>query len=142
MPDSDGNVTFADEYQDLTKDTEIYTAAAEDFLQPAVDALGGVNSELMEMRDWLSLAYCTGKLNGESGELAELVFKAFRGGRFGTLDSDQKELALKELGDILWYVARISDLLGFRLSDVMTTNIKKLFDRKDRGVLHGYGDVR
>lgn len=122
------------EYQDLTKETEIYTEASEKFID-----------EIAHAESWdsgvriLSTMYCAGKLNGEAGEVAEIVFKAFRGGAF---EPEKLQGLFKELGDIMWYVARLADIFGWKLEDVMQANIDKLMDRKERGVLHGYGDER
>lgn len=121
------------EYQDLTKETEIYSSAADAFLAQDED----------KQLDWLCLAYCAGKLNGEAGEVAELVFKALRDGSDpGVMEPERMQNMFKELGDVLWYVARLADLCGFKLEDVMKGNIDKLMDRKDRGVLTGSGDGR
>lgn len=124
------------EYQDLTAKTEIYTDASTNFIRDILASDGeSVSGE------WLRLAYCTGKLNGEAGEAAEIVFKAFRGDQ-GILSDQQKLLLAKEMGDVLWYVSRISALIGYRLEEIMEMNINKLMDRKDRNQLHGYGDLR
>lgn len=119
------------EYQDLTGETEIYSEAAEHFV---------AELDTPQVK-WLKLAYCTGKLNGEAGECAEIVFKAFRGS-VGVISSDDKKKLEKELGDVLWYVARIAALLNVPLESIMQQNIAKLLDRKNRGILHGYGDDR
>lgn len=120
------------EYQDLTKETEIYTDAAVKFIEECTV----VFPDDIKM---LSAMYCAGKLNGEAGEVAEIVFKAFRGGAF---EPEKLQGLFKELGDIMWYVARLADIFGWKLEDVMQANIDKLMDRKERGVLHGYGDER
>ncbi|MFB6145112.1 MAG: nucleoside triphosphate pyrophosphohydrolase family protein [Candidatus Nanohaloarchaea archaeon] len=75
-------------------------------------------------------------LNGEAGEVAEKIKKSIR---------DDKELGddmKKELGDVLWYLARLADELGFELDDVAENNLDKLFDRKERDRIHGDGDNR
>lgn len=60
-------------------------------------------------------------LTGESGEFADLLKKHLGHGH--PLDKDK---ALKELGDVLWYVARLADELDASLSDVATANVEKL----------------
>lgn len=121
----------SNEYQARTADTELYSVASKEFtLQPQWQQL-----------TWLQIAYCTGKLNGEAGELAEYVFKAFRGDA-GRINDETAMKIMKELGDIQWYLARIADLLGYTLDTVMRSNLEKLADRKERGIVHGYGDER
>lgn len=81
-----------------------------------------------------AISYLALGLNGEAGEVAEKIKKSIR---------DDKELELeKELGDVLWYLARLADELGYDLSEVADTNLDKLLDRKDRGKIHGDGDNR
>lgn len=84
----------------------------------------------------LALAYCALGLGGEAGEYSEKVKKLIRD---GTLD---KPLAVKELGDVLWYLTRSANELGYSLQDVAEINVLKLTDRKERGVLKGSGDER
>ncbi len=75
-------------------------------------------------------------LNGEAGEVAEKVKKSIR---------DDKELGddvRDEIGDCLWYIARLLDELGYDMSEAAEANIDKLFDRKDRGKIQGSGDDR
>lgn len=82
------------------------------------------------------LVYCAIGLAGESGEVVEKVKKAWRD---GDLDPDAIE---RELGDVLWYVAMLADVLGRDLEDVARNNVHKLSDRKERGVLGASGDER
>lgn len=83
-----------------------------------------------------ALEYLALGLNGESGEVAEKVKKHIRDGK--ELDED----FAKELGDVLWYLARLIDELGADFSDVADANLDKLFDRKDRDKIQGSGDNR
>lgn len=84
----------------------------------------------------LALAYCALGLTGEAGEYSEKVKKLIRDGKL------DKPLSLKELGDVLWYVTRSANELGYSLNDVAEVNLVKLGDRKERGVLQGSGDER
>lgn len=63
-------------------------------------------------------------LCGEAGEVIDLVKKA----RFQGHDLDKEDVKY-ELGDCAWYLAVAAHALGFSLSDVMDTNIKKLKGR-------------
>lgn len=84
----------------------------------------------------LALAYCALGLGGEAGEYSEKVKKLIRDGKF------DKALAVKELGDVLWYLTRSAKELGYSLSDIAEINVVKLMDRQERGVLQGNGDTR
>jgi NTP pyrophosphatase (non-canonical NTP hydrolase) len=52
------------------------------------------------------------------------------------------EAILAEVGDVLWYCARIADELGVSLEEVAKNNIAKLKDRNSRNVISGNGDNR
>ena len=77
-------------------------------------------------------------LVGEAGEFAEKIKKKYR---VIPLIPDNKELA-KELGDVLWYIARLANLCGYSMTQVMAINVDKLESRRKRGVLQGEGDNR
>mgnify|MGYP003112955711 FL=1 len=76
-------------------------------------------------------------LVGEAGEVAEKIKKQLR---------DDTEVASeeiqRELGDVLFYVAALSNLYGSNLEAVAKMNLDKLNDRQKRGVLKGEGDNR
>ena len=80
-------------------------------------------------------------LCGESGEIAEKAKKIIR-----DKDSDfsqwDKEDIIKELGDVLWYVAVIANYFDIPLNEVGEKNIAKLADRMKRNMIHGSGDNR
>jgi NTP pyrophosphatase (non-canonical NTP hydrolase) len=98
------------------------------------------------------LAYVGLKLNGEAGEFAEHVGKAFRDDMFGSqwnhgetptpLTPERKEALIKEVGDVLWYLSAACNELGISLSEAALTNLKKLNDRTKRNKLSGSGDNR
>lgn len=77
----------------------------------------------------------------EAGEVSGKFAKAVRDDN-GLISEERREAIKKELGDVCWFVAEISTLLGFKLEDVMQANLDKLASRKARGVLHGSGDNR
>lgn len=72
-------------------------------------------------------------LAGESGELIDALKKHLFHGH--ALDEDE---LIAELGDVLWYVATLSESLGFTLEKVAYKNLEKLQRRYPRG----YADLR
>ena len=75
-------------------------------------------------------------LCGETGEVAEKVKKQVRDGVF-----NRHEVA-KELGDVLWYLANLSNDIGYNLDEIADINIEKLTSRKNRDKIKGSGDNR
>lgn len=107
-----------DAYQKWTEETAIYP-----------EAKTGNIHELM---------YLTLGLASESGEMANYIKKLYRDG-----DNAEKREEIKlELGDVMWYAARLAETLGVNLSDLMDANQKKIQSRQQRGVLGGSGDHR
>lgn len=80
-------------------------------------------------------------LTGEAGETADKVKKILRD-KDGAISDEDRELLIKELGDVLWYLAAISRYLGVPLSEVAKGNLDKLESRYRRDKLHGEGDKR
>ncbi len=88
-----------------------------------------------------NIAYPALALCGEAGEVAEKIKKIIRDGD-GTMNEEHKEEVMKELGDVLFYLAYACGTYGFSLHDVANKNIEKVLSRRDRGVVHGDGDNR
>jgi NTP pyrophosphatase (non-canonical NTP hydrolase) len=108
-----------DEYQALTQATAIYPG-----------------------QGWFAgLTYAALGLNGEAGEVAEKVKKALRDDG-GELTVARRAEIEKELGDVLWYVARVTTEIGSSFGRIAEQNIDKLADRHRRDVLTGSGDER
>lgn len=93
--------------------------------------------------DILSIAFLNKVLGlaGEAGEVAEKVKKLQRNQNGRMSVTDRQEL-LSELGDALWYISAIGHYLGEPLSSIAESNLDKLFDRKNRGVIKSKGDNR
>lgn len=109
-------MTF-EEYQNLSRETAIYPDKGNNFIYPTLG------------------------LVGESGEVAEKIKKVLRDQNMTISDDTRREL-LKELGDVLWYLANLGVELGISFEEIAKANIEKLRSRKERGVLHGQGDNR
>lgn len=119
------------EYQDRTADTAKGWAAPYDIVEES-DQRGNMEGAFFRMM------FLTMGIAGETGELAECIKKHVRsGGEYEYLDQ-----ARYELGDIMWYHARMAELLDYSLSYVAECNLKKLEDRDERDQIHGDGDDR
>jgi NTP pyrophosphatase (non-canonical NTP hydrolase) len=113
-----------DEYQDRTAETAIYPRDA-------------------------ALVYLALGMVSEAGEFAGHVKKLIRGdfpdadiSKPESLPFDVRAWLIGEIGDQLWYLAQASAVLGISLGEVGEQNLRKLAERKGRGVLHGSGDTR
>lgn len=73
-------------------------------------------------------------LAGETGELVDLVKKHVFHGKFPAADD-----LIGELGDVLWYLARLAASYGVSLETVAERNIAKLRERYPQGFQKGGG---
>lgn len=94
-----------------------------------------------EERDTFGLAYTALGLNGEAGEVAELIKKMIRDEK-GVLSDDRREKLKKELGDVLWYLSQCARIAGLSFNEIAEGNIAKLASRANRGKLQGDGSER
>ena len=88
------------------------------------------------------LAYIALGLAGECGESVDCIKKIYRG-REQQDDKKVQELEEKlheELGDVLWYLARMTKAMNFNLEELMEANLKKLNIRAEDGELVFRGD--
>ncbi len=107
------------EYQVITHETAIY---------PGQDTITG-------------LIYASLGAVNEAGEVAGKVKKVMRDDGM-IVTAEKREAILSEVGDTLWYLARVCDELGSSLEEAASNNVSKLLDRQARGVLGGSGDKR
>ena len=89
----------------------------------------------------MKIIYPTLGLTGEAGEVADKVKKVIRDNGENFSAERRLEIA-KEIGDVLWYIAVLSDDIGYPLEEVAKMNYEKLHSRKARGVIGGSGDNR
>jgi len=85
-----------------------------------------------------------------AGKVAKFIRKhegvdPFEAGGWVSMANDRLQFnadLAKELGDVLWMVAEIATAFDLSLDEIMQTNIDKLTDRNNRGVIVGEGDNR
>ena len=104
------NGMFADEYQQ----------------QAACTLIAGPDAEYTP--EQIMLVWNALGLAGEAGEVVDTIKKAV----FHQHGID-REVLIKELGDVLWYVAALCSKLGVPLSEVMERNIANLKQRYPAG---------
>lgn len=80
-------------------------------------------------------------LCGEVGEVSEKIKKTIRD-KNKLFNDDTNFEIIKELGDVLWYIAAMAHDLGYDLSEVAQFNAEKIIYRKDTNKIHGEGDNR
>lgn len=78
----------------------------------------------------------------EAGEVAGKYAKAIRDNNGVVFGHDREAAIVKELGDVMWFVAELATCLGVDLDLVAEMNLQKLASRKERGVIGGSGDDR
>lgn len=100
-----------------------------------------LSTRLSSGDDFKDLMHWVLGLTGEAGEVAEKLKKIVRDKDGQISDSDKQEL-VKELGDILWYIAIFADHIGSDLGQVAAINSEKLASRQQRNQLQGSGDNR
>lgn len=88
-----------------------------------------------------SIIYPALGLGNEAGEVQGKIKKVLRDFN-GVFNIENKMKIADECGDVLWYLAALSEDLGFTLEEIAKMNIKKLADRMERGVIQGSGDNR
>lgn len=86
------------------------------------------------------LARITLGVAGEAGEISEKIKKLMRNDM--ELNEEVVEALEKEVGDVLWYLATLTHLIGSNLNLIARKNIEKLQDRAKRNKLSGSGDNR
>ncbi len=99
--------------------------------------------EVMEKHSLNTVAFMNKVLGvvGEAGEFADKVKKIMRDKK-GEFNDEDREAIVKELGDVLWYVAVVALYLGMPMSELAGKKNEKLQSRMKRNALQGSGDDR
>ena len=79
-------------------------------------------------------------LANEVGEVLGKYKKHLRGDMM--VLQDFRDGLIDELGDVMWYFARICDTLDVKMYEVMKRNVDKLSKRMIEGTIQGEGDDR
>lgn len=108
----------------------------------------GAMSTCMESSN--NFMYMLSGLTAEVGEINDKVAKGIRKG-YVTINNNGIEIdapndfveeLAKEISDVQWFVAGLSNILGYNLEEIGKINLDKLASRKARGVIDGNGDNR
>lgn len=87
----------------------------------------------------MNTTYMTLNLAAEAGEVAG---KAAKARRDDWSHAQLRDTIAPELGDVLWQLAGVCEVLGLSLDEVALSNLAKLKDRANRGTITGSGDTR
>lgn len=88
-----------------------------------------MQTEPAEMSKKDNLALCGLGVAGEAGEVAELIKKHLYHPHVMIIEAD----IIDEMGDVLWYLAFLAEVLGTDLETVARANIGKLLARYPQG---------
>lgn len=97
----------------------------DDFVREALTTAGSYGNKQE------SLLVAALGLNGEAGEYAEIVKKAFFHGH-----GFDKKRAAEELGDLLWYAALACYGMNVSMNEIMNDTLTKLRKRYPNGFSH------
>jgi NTP pyrophosphatase (non-canonical NTP hydrolase) len=98
--------------------------------------LNEYQDQLMDMHTQRpdSLTYAILGIVGEAGEVAEAYKKALREMEPDYIPTsvDHSMKLAQELGDVLWYTAKVAKLLSYTLEDIARLNMEKLEARREQ----------
>lgn len=88
-----------------------------------------------------SWAFWAVSLAEEAGEVLGKIKRILRDDG-GVITSTRRTDVIKELGDLMYNVARVADAFDVDFQEIADASLAKLEDRYQRGVLKGSGDNR
>ena len=89
------------------------------------------NARVKNLESWANFSTSANELLGKYKKMIR-----------GDEDKQSFDGWLGELGDIMWYLMRICDVLDVSFYDVMIANVAKLNSRLHRDLIKGDGDDR
>ena len=95
-----------------------------------------LGEEIGELQGKFSKAIRKGKMRFDGNELV------FTNKATGADVYEWEDLVAKECGDILWGVAGICEVMGWKLENIGQINLDKLAARRVSGTIDGNGDNR
>lgn len=91
--------------------------------------------------DDIAMLYTALGLCSEAGEVAGKIKKVLRDNN-GIFTPAHIQDISSEIGDVLWYVARLAASMSLDLETIAKNNLEKLDARKNKSTISGSGDNR
>lgn len=123
-------------------DQYIYDNGYKDYSDETFNNYQEMTAQTAKYPPQMALIYLSLGISSEAGEVAGKMKKWIRDGDSKMTREEWVQAMSSEIGDVLWYAARLADELGLSLSQIAEDNMDKLLDRKARGVIGGSGDNR
>ena len=120
-------MTDLNEYQDFVLST---TSDESRFLGDFIERIEAMGNTAIPINPSLLLTAAIG-MGSEAGEFQEIVKKLIFQGK--SYNGDIREHMIRELGDVLWYVANAATALNVTFEDIVQANINKLQARYPEG---------
>lgn len=120
-------MTDLNEYQDFVLST---TSDESRFLGDFIERIEAMGNTAIPINPSLLLTAAIG-MGSEAGEFQEIVKKLIFQGKPYT--GEIREHMIRELGDVLWYVANAATALDVTLEDIVQANVNKLRVRYPEG---------
>jgi NTP pyrophosphatase (non-canonical NTP hydrolase) len=119
------------EYSNFCYDAAFDTSKSEKVFEDRIVELLYPNIQNGEMNcNFTHLITAALGLSGETGEFVEHVKKILLHGK--PYDAERRDLMIKELGDVMWYVSQACIALEIDMAEVAQQNVDKLSERHDK----------
>ena len=132
-----------EDYQKFCRTTDLFPVSQDDsaisLLEYRTMCLSGEVGELAEKI--LNMVFAGLALAAKSGKLANKTKKIKRDSH-NFITPKFRHDAISELGDMMWYISILCDLLDVSLEHILVYNTAKLSQRKEQDKIRGDGDER